>query len=158
MIYFCNMVDRIKEILKREDLSLGTFADEIGVQRSSLSHILNGRNNPSLDFIIKTLQRFPMINSEWLLMGKGNMFTSIEGVNTNELDRREMQRKDETTDLFSAFSPKSASPAVSESTESIVKPIVNEVQRIEKSERYVSQILIFYSDSTYQVYKPEKPE
>ena len=68
------MVDRIKEILESEGFSYGSFADEIGVQRSSISHKLSGRNNPSLDFIIKTLHRLPKINAEWLLLGNGNMF------------------------------------------------------------------------------------
>ena len=69
------MLNRIKEVLLREGFASGSFADEIGVQRSSLSHILNGRNKPSLDFILKTLQRFPNINSKWLLMGIGEMYS-----------------------------------------------------------------------------------
>lgn len=46
----------------------------IGVQRSSISHILSGRNRPSLDFVQKILKVFPDIRSEWLVMGKGPMY------------------------------------------------------------------------------------
>jgi len=56
-----------------KNISASKFADEIGVQRSSISHILSGRNNPSLDVVQKILKRFPDINPEWLLAGKGPM-------------------------------------------------------------------------------------
>jgi transcriptional regulator with XRE-family HTH domain len=67
------MVDRIQLILKVHNLTASRFADEIGVQRSAISHILSGRNMPSLDLIQKILRRFPEINSDWLLNGAGIM-------------------------------------------------------------------------------------
>ena len=62
--YFCNwrfykMIERILEILKLKGMSPSQFADEIGVQRSAISHLVSGRNNPSLDFIQRVLKRFP---------------------------------------------------------------------------------------------------
>ena len=50
------------------------FSDEIGIQRSTLSHVLSGRNKPSLDFIQKILTVYKNVNSDWLLFGKGEMF------------------------------------------------------------------------------------
>ncbi len=67
------MIERLLLILKMKNISASKFADEIGVQRSSISHILSGRNNPSLDVVQKILKRFPDINPEWLLAGKGPM-------------------------------------------------------------------------------------
>ena len=64
------MIDRISLLIKAKNLSAAQFADEIGVQRSSISHLMSGRNKPSLDLIQKTLQKFPEISSEWLLFGK----------------------------------------------------------------------------------------
>lgn len=72
------MIDRILLVLKTQNLSSSQFADEIGVQRSSISHILSGRNNPSLEFVTKILKRFPDINSEWILFGKGSMYRESE--------------------------------------------------------------------------------
>ena len=60
-------------VLKYLNISPAQFADEIGVQRSSISHLLSGRNNPSLDFIKKILSKYPEINTEWIIMGKGTM-------------------------------------------------------------------------------------
>jgi transcriptional regulator with XRE-family HTH domain len=68
------MKDRILEFLKAENKSSAQFAEEIGVQPSGISHILSGRNNPSLDFVIKMLEKYPNISSDWLLFGKGNMY------------------------------------------------------------------------------------
>lgn len=67
------MTDRILEILRKKNLSPSQFADEIGVQRSSISHLVSGRNKPSLEFIQKLLSRFPDISTEWLLSGTGPM-------------------------------------------------------------------------------------
>ncbi len=67
------MVDRIQLILKVNNLTASRFADEIGVQRSSISHILSGRNMPSLDLIQKVLKRYPEIDPDWLLNGRGSM-------------------------------------------------------------------------------------
>ena len=68
------MTDRIELILKTQNLTPTQFADAIGIQRSSMSHILARRNKPSLDFAMKLLHRFPEINAEWLLTGKNQMF------------------------------------------------------------------------------------
>jgi transcriptional regulator with XRE-family HTH domain len=67
------MLNRIELILKTQNLTPTQFADAIGIQRSGMSHILSGRNNPSLDFVMKVLNRFPEINAEWLLTGKNQM-------------------------------------------------------------------------------------
>jgi transcriptional regulator with XRE-family HTH domain len=67
------MINRLSQIIKSKELSASQFADEIGVQRSSVSHVLSGRNKPSLDFITKVVLRYPDINSEWLLSGRGIM-------------------------------------------------------------------------------------
>jgi len=69
------MLDRLSQLIKNKDLSASQFADEIGVQRSSVSHVLSGRNKPSLDFITKVILRFPDINPEWLLTGRGVMLS-----------------------------------------------------------------------------------
>lgn len=68
------MNERIREFLISENKSSAQFAEEIGVQPSGISHILSGRNNPSLDFVIKMLERYRNISSDWLLFGNGPMY------------------------------------------------------------------------------------
>ncbi len=62
---------RLKKILEYYQLSAAAFADQIGVQRSSISHLLSGRNKPSLDFVVKVLENFKEVELYWLLNGKG---------------------------------------------------------------------------------------
>ncbi len=66
-----DFTERIKKILEHHQLTASLFADKIGVQRSSISHILSGRNKPSLDFILKITGEFPDVDIYWLLNGKG---------------------------------------------------------------------------------------
>ena len=68
-----NMRDRILKIMEREGLTPSKFAESIGIQRSAMSHIISGRNNPSLDVLLKILERFTYVDSDWLLFGKGEM-------------------------------------------------------------------------------------
>lgn len=63
---------RIDRILKFHDLSASAFADKIGVQRSSISHLLAGRNKPSLEFVMKVTSAFPEVDLYWLLHGEGH--------------------------------------------------------------------------------------
>ncbi len=64
-------VIRLEKILSFYNLSASSFADKIGVQRSSISHLLTGRNKPSLEFVMKVVTSYPEVNLYWLLNGKG---------------------------------------------------------------------------------------
>ena len=68
-----NMKERIIKIMECERMGQAQFASAIGIQRAAMSHIISGRNNPSLDVMTKILHRYPQINPDWLLLGKGEM-------------------------------------------------------------------------------------
>ncbi|MDP2236965.1 MAG: helix-turn-helix transcriptional regulator [Bacteroidales bacterium] len=68
--------DRIEHIIKAKNLTATQFAEEINIQRSGISHILSGRNNPSMDFILKVKETFPEYSLDWLLLGKGPITVS----------------------------------------------------------------------------------
>ena len=68
------MKDRIGLFIKTENKTAVQFAKEIGVQPSAVSHILSGRNNPSLDFILRMLNKYDYLSTDWLLFGKGDMY------------------------------------------------------------------------------------
>ena len=70
IVYMDKFTKRLLEILETNNLSASQFAEKIGVQRSSVSHILSGRNKPSLDFIIKTSSVFSDVSLNWLIHGK----------------------------------------------------------------------------------------
>jgi transcriptional regulator with XRE-family HTH domain len=62
--------DRVKLIIKANNLTASEFADQIGIKRSNLSHVLNGRNKPGLDFLCKVIDTFPNVNASWLITGQ----------------------------------------------------------------------------------------
>lgn len=66
-----DFINRLEKILSFYNLSASSFADKIGVQRSSISHLLTGRNKPSLEFVMKVVRSYPEVNLYWLLNGKG---------------------------------------------------------------------------------------
>lgn len=78
MLNSIEFTNRIKILMEHYQLSASSFADKIGVQRSSISHILSGRNKPSLDFVLKITSEFKDIDIHWLLYGKGTFSKKIE--------------------------------------------------------------------------------
>ena len=87
MINTENFIVRLERIIKFYGFSASSFAEKIGVQRSSISHILSGRNKPSLEFVMKVLSSFPEIDLYWLLNGKGTFpaqENSIKLISENE--------------------------------------------------------------------------
>lgn len=71
MINSEDFTNRLKKMMEHHQLSASTFADKVGVQRSSISHILSGRNKPSLDFVLKVTSEFKDVDIHWLLNGIG---------------------------------------------------------------------------------------
>jgi transcriptional regulator with XRE-family HTH domain len=71
--------ERLQLVLKMHNLSPSAFADQIGVQRSALSHVLTGRNKPGLDFLEKILNHFPRVNAHWLITGIAPKDNLVEG-------------------------------------------------------------------------------
>ena len=136
------MQDRISKLLIHFDYTATRFADEIGVQRSGISHILSGRNHPSYDFILKIMKRFPEINLEWLVLGKGDMLKSVLKHN-----------KPVPTDLFSQIKNPEPIPETTKrqiTTGEIITEKTNKVTNVTN----IDQIVIFYPDGTYKPYYP----
>ncbi len=73
MLNIDEFINRINELMEEYQLNASSLADKIGVQRSSLSHILSKRNKPSLDFILKIENNFKKIDLNWLLFGKSTL-------------------------------------------------------------------------------------
>lgn len=72
MVNIEDFIKRLETVLEYYSLTASSFADKISVQRSSMSHLLSGRNKPSLDFIMKLAEEFPEVTLEWILNGKGS--------------------------------------------------------------------------------------
>jgi transcriptional regulator with XRE-family HTH domain len=108
------MINRILELMKIKNLTSSQLADAIGVQRSGISHLVSGRNKPSLEFILKILNYFPDIHPDWLLFGSGAPLrsghdiltgnipeqSSVSGQMTMEIEKEPDFQSDLVQDLF----------------------------------------------------------
>lgn len=106
------MVNRINLILQAKNITSKQFAEEIGVQPSGLSHILSGRNNPSLDFVMKVMRRYPEIDINWLMFGKGEMIAGA-GVKSSV-------EKSTVVEIPSKMNPTATNPSFSEESNSLL--------------------------------------
>ena len=89
--------ERLQKVMRYYDENASSFAEKIGVQRSSISHVLSGRNKPSLDFVMKVLKAYPNVNMYWLLNGKGNFPPTeppvTEGGVSNAVNKHSSEKK-----------------------------------------------------------------
>ena len=89
--------ERISAVIDYSGLTSSEFADEIEVQRSSISHITSGRNKPSLDFIVKIRKRFPEISWDWLINAEGDMLIP------QKEESQQLENQNKTTSLPDLF-------------------------------------------------------
>jgi transcriptional regulator with XRE-family HTH domain len=143
------MKERILEFLKRENKTSAQFAEEINVQPSGISHILSGRNNPSLDFVIKMLEKYPFISTDWLLFGKGSMYKEPKMADLfSGIDLTEPKKHGEA-ESKSGIASIVESPQDSRITDSAVK-----TSGITYSQ--VIRIVWFYENNSFDEFYPRK--
>lgn len=138
------MIKRIKKLMDAKNLTATQFSEEIGIQRSSLSHVLSGRNKPSLDFMLKIKSRFPDTNLDWLLLGTGEMLVIEKSDSEAELDPEFEFETDTKEPLEVREEEKTV--VRSENTPAYVKKVAGNVRSPE-------QVILLYADETFTVYK-----
>ena len=82
MVNTSNFSKRLQKILDFYGVTATLFSEKIAFNRSTISHLLSGRNKPSLEFVMKVLQSYPEVDLYWLLYGKGSFPTTFNKVNT----------------------------------------------------------------------------
>lgn len=120
MINTEDFIKRLQKVIDYYGESASSFAEKIGVQRSSISHILSGRNKPSLDFVLKVLSSFPEVELYWLMNGKG-AFPSEPRTESYVLENNE-----DTTSSSKM------------------------IQNLNSSDKTIERIVIFYKDGSFQ--------
>lgn len=167
------MKDRITQFLVKENISPAEFADKIGVQRSSVSHVLNGRNYPGASFIQKMLSSYRNLNPRWLLLGEGEMLDSP----LSNKKEPSLFEANQNPPYFEKISP----PQIIEGTDKAVRHLQEEIknkqsepislqtpksndltqdihQIITKNidNKEIENIVLFFKDKTFTAYTPSK--
>ena len=139
------MNTRLQQFLGAENISQSQLADELGVARASVSHILAGRNKPGYDFLVSLMARYPRLNIEWLMAGKGKMYKDSASATSEDMPQENLfstPREDE----ISLPDPAPAADTLPTERET---PPAKETQPSE-NKRTVSKIIVFFDDNTFQ--------
>lgn len=133
------IVERIEEIRSNHQLSAAGFASKIGVQRSAMSHILSGRNKPSLEFLMKVHEAFDEVALEWLILGSPTPHKN-------------------TSDLFDSIHHEENQTQTPAKEYPIQPKIKNQIQSPISSEESVSpkEIIYLYDDGSFERFTPKK--
>lgn len=172
------MNTRLQQFLELEGLSAARFADLMGIQRSGISHLLSGRNKPGYDFIQKFLTRFPQVNADWFILGKGKPYKTPDPLSPAGRTGNPDERTDPGADPvlapgagfgstpfpseISLFSPVERHPAQPESDETAGNsPAGPEKTALETPlkpvpPRKIGRITVFWSDGSFEEFYPRK--
>lgn len=132
--------ERVKFILDHYNLTAGAFAEKLGIQKSSVSHLLSGRNKPSFQFLSKLVKAFPEINLNWFITGDGDIFNkpeqNIEYANLKDFEKQPEIPKNSTTE--------------EEPVKIVPKKLANES---DSNANAVENIIMVYTDDTFKILK-----
>lgn len=133
--------ERIAAIIKVNQHTAASFADALGIQRSNISHILNGRNKPSLDLLEKILNHFPRVDAAWLITGKAPA-KPIEAEEPSQFVAKPLvQAKREAQQAaMESSAPNSGGGADS------------------GQDKVIERIVVFYTDRTFATYEPQQDQ
>ncbi len=173
-----DLKERISKVISYSELTHSEFADEIEVQRSSISHITSGRNKPSLDFLMKIKNRFPELEWEWLIEGEGEMLKKP----VVPIENKVVPEKTKPTslpDLFSLINDEAFGITESEDRIEIASPqesnipelpiekekitdsqpleisnAAKTIETIEKQEVKFKRIVFFYENGKFETFEP----
>lgn len=137
--------DRLAHIIRAKNLTATQFAEMMQIQPSNVSHLLGGRNKPSLDFLIKLKEVFPEYSFDWIILGKKPITIS---------DRSSLPREDLFTpvDMISTSDQEKADDVVVETSFDVAEPkLENKV-----SSKNIKQIVYVYEDHTFEIYDVRK--
>lgn len=162
------MNERLKQFLAMESLTPGQFAEIMGIQRSGISHLLSGRNNPSYEFIQKMMTCFPTLNAEWLILGKGKPYkdSSRTEAAVDSTPNDDIKTRIEVPENVTQEIPEDMPDFENGSLFAVSKEVSLEKTRSEAAEnkkfdapaysgapkcvRRIERITVYYNDGTYE--------
>ena len=148
------MRDKLLLLMKNEGLTSSRLAELLGIQPSSISHILGGRNKPSFDLVQKILRRFPNINPDWLLIDKGEMYRNENSATTGGTDMPNDPSSQDEVMTTATPSVNAAVPPVAGQTPSIgAMPDNAAFPTPPISRGRVKRVIVLYDDHSFESYE-----
>lgn len=126
--------DRIEQLIKTLGLTARQFAAEIRVQPGTISNMMAGRNNPSLEVMKRIMERYPTLNPEWLIAGRGDMWRTVPGQEPGLFDAQAPDPKEKTVRTAQKEEP----------------------QVVAAPSKQIKNIVVYYTDGTYEEFINQK--
>ena len=145
--------EKIREFIIYKDLQPSKLADELGISRPMMSHVLSGRNKPNMEIIMKILSKYPDLNPEWLNGNAPNMFREGASQESYLQEKTPAILPNNNQNLFSNKNIPQNQSEIEEGKEKYQEN--NEVQqkKSKKSEgKTIEKIIVFYSDKSFDTY------
>ena len=130
-----DFIARLQRIMNYYDLNASALADGLGVLRSSISHLLSQRNKPSLDFVLKIIDKYPEVDLYWLLYGKGSF--------------PKEEKKPTATPLPTEIPFPEVNPL--DNSEKNIKTISE--TSVKKEKKQIQKIIFFYEDNSFEIFE-----
>lgn len=141
------MKDRIAHIIRAKNLTAAEFAIQLGIQPSNVSHLLAGRNNPSLDFVKKLKETFPEYNLDWIVFGKGPMTVSDSLFDQKTLSEQKIEDIQANNVDVPAFEDSMFAPEI------VRNPSFGDLKSVDSSE--LKRIILVYFDNSFEILSPK---
>lgn len=150
------MKDRIAHIMRAKNLKATDFAALLGIQPSGVSHILAGRNNPSLEFVKRIKETFPEYNLDWIIFGKGPMTTSEPYKNAfNETQPKNAENTPQPQESATLFDDVLPQEAAEEPLPAQAHPLPDPLPMADfPSASPIKRMVVLYEDGTFEQYLP----
>ena len=134
-----DFIARLQRLMEYNELSASALADHLGVPRSSISHLLSERNKPSLDFVLRIIDKYPEVDLYWLLYGDGNF------------PKEEKKEKLGNTTLINTEIP---SPNMDEiSSKKRENKEIIKASTPDKITKRIQKIIFFYTDKSFEIFE-----
>ena len=166
MVNTKEFIERLQLILTHYQLTAAALADSIAVQRSSISHLLSGRNKPSLEFVLKVIQKYPEVNLYWFLNGVGkfpmaatphlpsseteiNSKSPLPPSQRNQLEQVDIEHSKHEHSIGSKIP---TGHSLTENLNAQAAAAFNSQSEIDSES--IEQVIVFYKKGHFKVYKP----
>ena len=152
------MKERLRRFMSAEAINSTQLANELEIQSSGISHILSGRNKPSYDFVTKLLVKFPNLNPDWLLLGKGPMHRdeirkrvdAVPQISSTPVSSSPTEQEEQQNLFDTQEQPVQSDPDV----EAVPETRVVEKMNISRSGNRIERIVFFFADGSFEEYRP----
>ena len=147
-----NEQQRLLALMRAEGLNAKTFAEQVGISAATMSNIVNGRNNPSLEVMQKVLNRFRTLSPQWLILGVGSMYleksySQGDNIQSDSADF-DQENQDQNASFYKRYM-RNTQESLKTPVEESVRTPMDKSARSAQENRSVVRIVVFYNDGTF---------